>query len=307
MGNFHCIPESCGKVVYREYLPPVIRWKYPNEDWQEIEGDDYAIEQSQGGKTEGVRYNVVIYFNKTLVSIGSFYRSYTLTGPIGTITYSYFGTYSHQGRKVIAYRVYINSGSGATPTEFIYCWEESTPPEPNEVRIHSITRIDGQEDPKTCTFTVYKSGQIVHQENRNVCSEVEKLDSRLSNVYKEVKVNKLAYLEGIEVVNYAKDILAVTNNFRSDIPSWCLNIYSTSLQPNIIPLEGAKYLDAKYIAQICSPPTLPPPSYQVICDCEKNCEFCPGDTCPIRCGDRVCCYNDLGVSIKEIPISNYCG
>ncbi len=38
MGNFHCIPESCGRVVYREYLPPVVRWRYPGEKWQEQVG-----------------------------------------------------------------------------------------------------------------------------------------------------------------------------------------------------------------------------------------------------------------------------
>lgn len=44
MGNFHCIPSSCARVVWREYLPPTIRWRYPGEDWQEIEGDDHSID-----------------------------------------------------------------------------------------------------------------------------------------------------------------------------------------------------------------------------------------------------------------------
>ncbi|MEO0835979.1 MAG: hypothetical protein AAFY16_08330 [Cyanobacteria bacterium J06642_3] len=45
MGNFHCIPSSCARVVWREYLPPVIRWRYPDEDWQEIEANNYEIKE----------------------------------------------------------------------------------------------------------------------------------------------------------------------------------------------------------------------------------------------------------------------
>ena len=44
MGSWHCVNSSCAQLVYREYLPPVVRWRYPGEDWQEIEGDDYSIE-----------------------------------------------------------------------------------------------------------------------------------------------------------------------------------------------------------------------------------------------------------------------
>jgi hypothetical protein len=45
MGNFHCVPSGCAEVVYQEYLPPVVRWRYPGEAWQEIVGaDNYTTE-----------------------------------------------------------------------------------------------------------------------------------------------------------------------------------------------------------------------------------------------------------------------
>jgi hypothetical protein len=47
MGNWHCVPSSCAEVVYQEYLPPVVRWRYPGENWQEIEADDYSLAQIQ--------------------------------------------------------------------------------------------------------------------------------------------------------------------------------------------------------------------------------------------------------------------
>jgi len=46
MGNFHCIPSGCAEVVYQEYEPPKVRWRYGVEPWQEIEGDDYSLTQS---------------------------------------------------------------------------------------------------------------------------------------------------------------------------------------------------------------------------------------------------------------------
>lgn len=57
MGNWHCIPSSCARVVYYEYLPPVVRWRYEGENWNEIEADDYAIEQLPG-QCEGINYRM---------------------------------------------------------------------------------------------------------------------------------------------------------------------------------------------------------------------------------------------------------
>ncbi|WP_036488034.1 hypothetical protein [Myxosarcina sp. GI1] len=321
MGNFHCIPESCGKVVYREYLPPVIRWKYPNEDWQEIEGDDYAIEQEKGKCPTAYilkwRFRASPTRDWIIYQTGdsSFYPPFEdlqfifddRSGGIVTGFPLLSASYPKSRGNGLWYFKYSWRENGTSKRTFAQQFQSSLFQLEGTSEFISFERLDGELDNcGNCIFTVYKNEQIVYQETRDVCPKVEKIDSRLSDVYKEVRVDKLSYLEGIEVVNYAKDILAVTNNFKSDIPSWCLNIYSTSLQPSIIPLEAIKYLDARYIAQICSPPTLPPPSYEVICNCD-SCESCPDGTCPVECGGKICCYNDLGVSIKEIPLSNYCG
>ena len=62
MGTFHCIPQGCGRVLYQEYLPPKVRWRYPGEDWQEIEGDNYEVDnrpaQCCGSWDITVEYNV---------------------------------------------------------------------------------------------------------------------------------------------------------------------------------------------------------------------------------------------------------
>lgn len=68
MGNWHCIDSSCAEVVYREYLPPSIRWKYDNEPWQEIEGDDYTLDVS--GKYD-TKSNLAYTFRAKAVCSGS--------------------------------------------------------------------------------------------------------------------------------------------------------------------------------------------------------------------------------------------
>jgi hypothetical protein len=165
----------------------------------------------------------------------------------------------------------------------------------------------------SCIFKVFKNGAIVHTETRTVCPEVEKIPCKLSDINHSIEIKKLPYLEKVEVVPYAYSaykLPGVTAPIvqADKIPAECLNIYNNAIY--VIPPSGIGiYSNAtpfdSFVAQICSAPGCPPPEYQVICDCQ--CQTCPGDTCPIECGDRICCYNDYGVSVQSIPKSDYCG
>ncbi|MEO0011711.1 MAG: hypothetical protein RLZZ535_100 [Cyanobacteriota bacterium] len=102
MGNWHCVPSSCAEVVYQEYLPPTIRWRYGNEAWQEIQGAlNYSTQvitpNFTGGQSPNVIYNVkvtgsTIYdeqpSNQTYTPVNSDYR-----GPIRNISVVYTGIY----------------------------------------------------------------------------------------------------------------------------------------------------------------------------------------------------------------------
>lgn len=68
MGNWHCVDSSCATVIYREYLPPKIRYRYPNEPWQEIEGDDYSLETTAKYNTKS---NLAYTFTAKAVCSGS--------------------------------------------------------------------------------------------------------------------------------------------------------------------------------------------------------------------------------------------
>jgi hypothetical protein len=167
-----------------------------------------------------------------------------------------------------------------------------------------------------CTLKIYKNQQIVYEETRDICPEVEELPCRLSDEIKEIKIEKAAYLERIEVrnqtinVGYAQSPLIEVPFLEIDsLPENCLNIYKTyTLAPpflnDYVPLPGI-FNPYEYIAQICSSPDCPPPEYQVICDCD--CIECPQGTCAVECEGQICCYDPTtGKAIAQIPIEEYC-
>ena len=316
MGNFHCIPSSCAKVVYRKYLPPVVRWRYPDEDWNEIEGDDYKINSSDGQCY--TKYDIAGTYYNGNSTIGSCEKALNFTGTfdgkfLNLVVYYHqqigrnvFGV-EHELENQIIERTPLIAQSGIL-IALSSCqtfnrterWGLINPfPE-----VTSITRVDNLPDNcGECTFQVFKNNQLVFERITNAeigCPEVEKLDCRLSDVYKEIKVDKLPWVEGIEVINFARDFI-----FKREIPNHCLNIYSTNIYQSILPINDI-YPDYIFKGQICSVPLCPPPEYQVICDC--NCIECPDGTCAVQCEEHICCYDtNTGKAVKQIAMTDYCG
>ncbi len=313
MVYFHCIPEGCGQVFYRPYLAPVVRWRYPGEDWQEIEGDDYTIEQLPA-QCCGTWDITVTYSVPGCNGLRGFSGTGTRRIPYGTfrrLEYQVDNPFINTNIAVIYYdcnqkiekwgSIWSSTGkSSILPNcgdpEAVHDMPGST------YQVVDAVRVDGSDEGCTqCTFTVYKNQQVVHSEVRSECPEVEVLPCRLSDTLKEVKVQKINYYQGIEVVNFARDTI-----FTVTIPPNCLNIYKTDLQPSIIPLPDI-YSGYTFVAQICSDVGCPPPEYEVICGCD-SCEFCPPDTCPVLCHGVICCHEKTtGKAIKSIPIDQYCG
>lgn len=325
MGSFHCIPSDCARVMVREYLPPVVRWRYEGEDWQEIEADDYSID-NQIGRCPAEYHVFGTYISKRKADcnqLGYWRSSMRLNGadvssyipveygnrktgiplknggyaniyPLSKADYdnrklsgqsSLFTTYASAGLPCGSRFSQLGLGYGFELTEVI--------------------RIDGlPDDCGECLFTVTKNDNVIFEETRNECPEVEKLPCRLSDVSQEIKIEKTPWLERIEVVPYAYQNLGL-GVFQADIPDECLNIYK-NLTTTVIPLSTAfptpKNSDQSlygFIQQICSVPGCPSPEYQVICDCNEE---CPEGTCAIECGDRICCYGSDGIAVKSIPL-----
>ena len=322
MGIFNCIPNGCGRVVWREYLPRVVRWKYPGEDWQEIEGDRYEIDrmpaQCCGTWDITIKYSVPgcnglkTYSGTTVrrIPYGTYRRIEYRTDNPRTRTLIQIIYYDCNQK--IEKPVYVWSSTGKSSVipncgdpEAIHDMPGST------YEITKVVRADGDDIGCTqCFFTVYKGRDIVHTEVQEDCPQVEQLPCRLSDVINEIKIEKIPYLQRLEVVDFAYQNFGL-NVFRREIPNECLNVYR-NLTTVLAPLPGGIPVPAnnvqdhyELVTQICSAPGCPPPEYNVICDCD--CEKCPTNTCAVECGNHVCCYDSLtGKAVKEIEIERYC-
>ncbi|MBW4535514.1 MAG: hypothetical protein KME09_16380 [Pleurocapsa minor HA4230-MV1] len=335
MGNWHCVSSSCAEVVYQQYEPPRIRWRYPGEVWKEIIGTDYLIKKQNwyGGQNPNIQYQ--LKYGQAITSSSGFFgwsiyysnQSTLITPPISNVRLNIAGNLT----EVLEHWAFRSIGSG------------NPPPDGNRNRSYSVDVVDASNEWKrwltitsssglkvygfepangsieenagsnNCTFTVYKNDTIVYQETREFCPEVEKIPCKLSDVRHSIKIEKLPFLEKVEVVPYQYSVYRAPGIpapiVQADqIPAECLNIYNNAIY--VIPPSGQGiYPNAtpfdSFIAQICSYPGCPAPEYTVICDCQ--CQSCPDGTCPIECDDHICCYNDYGVSVAQIPQADYCG
>ncbi len=323
MGIFHCIPNGCGRVLWREYLPPVVRWRYPGEEWKEIEGDSYEVE-NMPAQCCGT-WDITVFYKVPGCNGGQEYSGAGVVRiPYGTYRRMEYRTDNPFTRTLIQV-VYYDCVQNREKTLPIWSSTGKSSVIPNcgdPLAIHDMpgstyriidgVRVDGGiEECTQCFFSVYKNGVIVHSEVREDCPEVEQLPCRLSDVIKEVKIEKTPYLQRIEVVPFAYQNLGL-NVYQRAIPSECLNIYdnlTATIPPSgfgiPVPTNSAQSTFS-FVQQICSAPGCPPPEYNVVCDCD--CEKCPTGTCPVECGNHICCYDtSTGKAVKEIEIEKYCG
>ena len=331
MGNWHCVPNSCAQVIYQEYLPPSIRWRYEDEDWNKIEGDDYALEE-KAAQCEGANYRMIYQeWRPNIKDLGGSLMKfcgrqlYRFGIFIGRITNWYITNNNGDlldpeqlklkvrfNVRETGFKLYIEHDNGRQTTKTFDGTYQLIEP----IRFQPI---GNNEDCIDCTLTISKNDRIVHQEIRGTCPQVEKLNCRLSKEQKVIEIKKIPFLERLEVVDYRYDVrLGYLNDnlekygfllVRQNIPNECLNIYknniTSTIPNNFFQIANTAENNYQLIAQICSAPGCSPPEYNVECDCDR--EECPPETCPLICGDRICCYDDYGKSIKEIPIDKYCG
>lgn len=334
MGNWHCVPARCAEVVYQEYLPPKIRWRYGTEPWQEIIGADNYSTKVQPSYIRDTYY-YYIYRRPIGVASNSLVWS-TDTIWAGSIKFN--GIQSWRLRIIHKQRTFYTPNNKYDTTVRDAGGNIDSAPIPDrradfwlEVVSQGVTTsyyrgsdtgqwgqgfvaVDGLPIPTTCTFEVFKKGQVIYTETRSVCPEVEKIPCHLNPQSKQIEIDKFPYLERVEVIPWGYENLGA-NVYRRNIPSNCLNIYKNTT-PTIIPLPGGiptpsnssidQDFNYGFVTQICSYPGCPPPEYDVLCD-SCGCESCPDGTCAIECHGHICCYNNDGVSVKEIPLADYCG
>ncbi|MGK7951406.1 MAG: hypothetical protein AB4368_22130 [Xenococcaceae cyanobacterium] len=132
--------------------------------------------------------------------------------------------------------------------------------------------------------------------------------------WRAYKIEKKPWLERLEVVDFAYNfsgigILNLTRNILepfSPIPENSLNIYVTNnvsdlIIPFIAPtgfVEPAFPWETELKYQIDNEDSNEPIEYYVTCGCEIE---CPPGTCKVDCGDHICCYDNNGIAVAEIP------
>lgn len=331
MGRFNCIGDKCGTIDYQEFRGGGVQWQYPGETLQEYLGaDNYSTEviDNFSANTNYRFYRRVIptanlstgvWGNESLVSPGfvsngivswnlrvvwrqSSFSRFPPTARFFTGESQPYSTLSINDRQADFYLSYTNN-LGTVTERFLGTstgvW---------------VTRIEATNPAlrfTQCIFKVFKDNQVVYQRTASVCPSAEIIPCVLSDELKKITINKTPYLSAISVLPYGIHAVKIQGfpfplQQQYPIPANCLNVYRDEIF-DIIPNDDPNDpVAGDFIAQICSSVGCPPPQYQIICKC-NDCENCPPGTCPVKCGDKVCCYDDYGKSIREIPIEDYCG
>ncbi len=331
MSNFYCIPNECARVVYRRYEAGGIRYRYPGEDWITIDGDSWNIEDRgivcARQDIFGTFYAQVVIKTTTEEGDDTIFDATTAIGGTGLGGGSPSITFNREQIIVNGFvqrtlRNYVSSYDANRPTTRFasvnYQYTEYSQAFFNpDGSFRTSQRIDisngvpeGFEDAcaPQCQLTIFKDGEIVHQQTREECPEVEEQNvCRLSDIHEEIQVDKLPFLERVEVVDYGFFDFGL-NEFTASIPDECLNIYVNNITAAFPPFNVVTpnlFDGQRFITQICSASGCPPPEFEVICDCD--CQSCPDGTCAVECNGQICCYNEnTGEAIASIPLDNYC-
>ena len=341
MGLFHCVGSGCTEVRYQPYKKVGgIKYRYSNEDWIIIDGDNWTINNS-GIECQSRQIFSIVYGHVVIKESGNRTMFDGLASLSGAGLGEQFQGFILNRTEILTEIASVNGKiyTVSTPLNQFFTPDSTTYFESvNLERIDyyfAYLREDGSikssfklnfengipswlEDScaEKCRFTVYKDKQIIYQESRIDCPEVEKIDGEceLGDRTKVIQIEKLPFLERVDVVPWAYQNLGANVN-RRDIPDNCLNIYKPTTAtippaPGPIPTPSNSAIDRDFsygfVGQICSDPGCPPPEYEVICNCSGK--ECPNGTCPVECGNVVCCYDpNTGISVDSIKIENYSG
>lgn len=318
---FTIYDSRCIEINLRPYLPPRLEYQYPGESKQTIysEGGEltYTLKEIKG-QCSGDSYKVTIdHLKNGADPSNSVLYNYTLRSVLYLRGKIYglgaFIAYYSAGQPV--YALYVATQqypTGHYTSILIYFKGYSLDNLEGIGKIISIENTTRAIDCTTCTFTVtetFDDGTTTtrHQETRDICPTVQQFDCALSEVQTikaEAKPFEVFFIsDGYEFGD------GLINSLRSLIDTSKIDAYLRGNPINCFLLWKLRrrygvIFDIIDVAQVCSAPGCPPPEMNY--RCLSCCEKCPDNTCPIECGDHVCCYDDNGKSIKEIPIENYC-
>lgn len=317
MSTFNCISNGCARVVWRPYQKG-IRYRYSGEEWITINGDNYEIEKLECDFK--VSFAIKNYFDgstRSLVTIEDKIDAVELNNPDEPYVKLEKGNSTNDPDAANSFRVeFVNSEGYIISRRYDTLLARSIgnpiyePTFYDNISLSTIEVVLSNSCDR-CNFKVFKNNELIYEENRKDCPEIDSSNCKLSDTYEEIKIEKTPFLSAIDVLEFGhsgekiKGIpFPIAVPFA--IPDHCLNIYRFEIfdpLPDGEPGSGEPAL-GDFITQICSDAGCPRPEFEVICDCDKR--SCPDGTCDEVCGTSVCCYNpNTGIVVEEIPISEY--
>jgi hypothetical protein len=319
--------EKCWVINYIIPRPKIIRYKYPRENWQEIAGDRFTIDQIPDRilATYRPRWLSIVTCRMnidghipagSLQDVGAwiipnpfyvpFSPSPTFTGiylrwewlnPFtnnGNATYGNFGVrifYLNNQNVETSVDLLPDSSSNNYAFWFFTCISR---------RIDQMSLI--AENPVTipgnCRFKVFNcSNQVILDITNTVCPEVEVIDCQFTpNDLKTIKITPKD-----------REVLINLPGFLTKLPftrdkQKCVKVVLLRLVANPF---TERFFE---ILEICSPPCCQKePFVEIECESDCGCERCPDSYC-FAClnGNEVCCYGGDGTVIKRIPLDKLC-
>ena len=230
MGLFHCVGSGCTEVRYQPYKKVGgIKYRYRSEDWITIpEGDDFEINDNRRGQCTG-NYRYSIEFDCQTVrpngspSYNSNWRHsiYFRVGqkilnpsspiyfdglyPTGVERYkeAYADGVTLTGDRITNRSAANVNNEGFLPStltnvEIVLYYR---PNRYKEIELDSKYDNCGK-----CEFKAFSNGNVICTESRNECPEVivsNSDDYKLSDRTKVVQIEKLPFLERVDVVPWA--------------------------------------------------------------------------------------------------------
>lgn len=289
------------RIEYTLVVPSYVRYRYAGEAWQEVKNPNsnltYRVERvSQPGLGQGVRYRIRVYTQANLrISDsrgdryeGTYYPSFLATnqfvGPITSIVFRRSDSFGGANRNM-SLRVIHAGGTttfslqpysapdGGLPIKNLPAnsyWQLPDPPPDYPLLNLRITRIDGQSETDRWRFQVVDlMGNVVFTREETTQPEAIEMPEAYDSNIGSFVISNLQSDRKLKIVN------SEANNRKST---------SVLLGNTVI-----KKLDSPLGASL----------YPRVCwDCEED-KKCPEGTCTVECGDKICCYNSLGISVKE--------
>lgn len=339
--NSYC--KDAGKAVinYRSYSEGKIRYRYPNQNWQEINGDNYELEETKksntiefpwyfitceatvNGRFPSTESRPIIFANGQTVKgkTNASFSGVDLSSVIGNYdsafvraNFNYVQGSSFNATERVEdtncfYRN-INWNVNCDEEEFnqVFYNRKSTSASLGVTNLRNFGLVeDVSQTHRTCSPSTDKCVFKVYHCDELVHEQTSQYCPEIEQIEpelgeeKSITVSPISKNHYIEVNNFAYSISSGTSKSASKI----------SIPPHCLNIYK---VDGTFFNPVAKSNNDEHPLKLIAQVCSAKCspppqidvtcfppEECPPNTCEVQCGNHVCCYNSDGISVFSFP------